>query len=477
MNEIQSILKKIPAVDRVLDEPVITSLPSAYPRSVIVESIQETIEDLRQNLLQDASGADKSETISPGKVAKKAAHLVKKKMTPSLHHVLNATGTLLHTNLGRAPLSDKAVQAIQNVARSYSNLEFDLETGRRGHRYSHVDELLRRLTGAESAAVVNNNAGAVLIALTALAQGKEAVVSRGELVEIGGSFRVPDVMSAGGVKMREVGTTNKTHLKDYQQAINKETGLFLKVHTSNFRIVGFSEEVSTKELVQLGRENGIPVMEDLGSGMLFDLSAYGIPKEPTVEEALGTGIDVVTFSGDKLLGAPQAGIILGKKWAIDKIRGHPMARALRIDKLTLAGLETTLRHYLNPKDALQEIPVLRMLSMSLEKTWELCAKLAELISEKFGHLVKLEIVPEISRIGGGALPLSELPGYALAVTPKNMSVSRLAERLHHTKPPVIGRLHENRLLLNPRTLSQNEEYLLVDSLTAALSDQDASDDL
>ncbi|MEA3464579.1 MAG: L-seryl-tRNA(Sec) selenium transferase, partial [Thermodesulfobacteriota bacterium] len=361
MNTFSEQLKQLPSIDRLLQLPSLAKTNA--PHCLVVEAAQEAVDHYRTQILQGkvAQGAAQLDIT---KIGAAATQRLQRKLQPSLRQVINATGTLLHTNLGRAPLSNASLQAIDAVARSYSNLELDLATGKRGHRYSHIDKLLCRLTGAEAAAVVNNNAGAVLLALTALAQGDEAVVSRGELVEIGGAFRVPDVMAAGGVILREVGTTNKTHLRDYQQAINDKTGLLLKIHTSNYRIVGFTEAVSAAQMVELGRCHKIPVMEDLGSGMLFDLSPFGLPKEPTVKEGVAAGIDVLTFSGDKLLGGPQAGLIVGKKWAINKIRNHPLARALRIDKLTLAALETTLGHYLDQQQAIDEVPVLRMLNMS-----------------------------------------------------------------------------------------------------------------
>lgn len=463
------LLRQLPAVDRLLNAPAMQAMVTVCPHIILLEAAQQTVAGLRQAVL--ATDAQ-SHTIdlSVEAVARQAARLATRKLQPSLRHVINATGTLLHTNLGRAPLSDKALAAIDQVARTYSNLEFDLHTGQRGHRYSHIDELLCRLTGAEAAAVVNNNAGAVLLALTALAQGKEAIVSRGELVEIGGAFRVPDVMAAGGVILKEVGTTNKTHLKDYRTAIGEHTGLLLKVHTSNYRIVGFSSQVPAADMVDLGREHNIPVMEDLGSGMLFDLSSYGLPREPTVSEAVSAGIDVLTFSGDKLLGGPQAGLIVGKKWAIDKIRHHPLARALRIDKLTLAALEATLRHYLDQQEALRELPVLQMLAMTESEVKKRARRLQQKIRTALADQVDTAIVAEASQVGGGALPLTELPGYAVALTPRNCSVEELAIRLRQGNIPLVGRLQEGRLLLNPRTIFAAEETLVVTALKEALED-------
>jgi L-seryl-tRNA(Ser) seleniumtransferase len=459
-----TLLRQLPAVDRLLNEPALRELESGVPHILLVEAAQQTVAELRREVL-----AGGSPDLSPAAVAARAAALARAGAEPALRPVINATGTLLHTNLGRAPLAPAALAAVTAVARGYSNLEFDLASGERGHRYSHIEELLLRLTGAEAATVVNNNAGAVLLALTALAKGKEAVVSRGELIEIGGAFRVPEVMAAGGVLLREVGTTNKTHLRDYRGAIGEATGLLLKVHTSNYRIVGFTAEVPAAELVGLGREHGLPVMEDLGSGMLLDLSSFGLPREPTVAEAVAAGIDVVTFSGDKLLGGPQAGLIVGRREAIENIRKHPMARALRSDKLTLAALEATLRLYLDPARALAEIPVLRMLAASATELRSRSRRLARRLAAAVGEAARIEVVAEPSTVGGGALPLTELPGFAVAVAPHRLSVDALAARLRAGTPPVVGRIQEGRLLLNPRTIARSEEKDLLRAVTDAFS--------
>ncbi len=469
----QTLLKQLPAVDRILREAPMAALAERLPHAILLEAAQQTVEELRQAILQGREPVDAGQ-FEAGHLATRAARLAEGKMLPSLRAVVNATGTLLHTNLGRAPLSPAALDAMAAVSRSYSNLEFDLENGERGHRYAHIEKLLCRLTGAEAATVVNNNAGAVLLALTALTRGREAIVSRGELVEIGGAFRVPDVMAAGGVILREVGTTNKTHLRDYQEAIGEATGMLLKVHTSNYRIVGFSSAVPAGELVSLGRQQGLLVMEDLGSGMLMDLSEFGLPREPTVAETVAAGVDVVTFSGDKLLGGPQAGLIVGRAGAIEKIRRHPMARAMRSDKLTLAALEATLRHYLDRAEAVREIPVLRMLAASTEEIETRCHGLARRLALSLGERAEIAVVPEPSAVGGGALPLTELPGFAVALSPRKMTVSALAARLRQGRPPVVGRIQEDRLLLNPRTVAAEEEDCLVRVLTEAMSPGDAS---
>ncbi|MEJ2199637.1 MAG: L-seryl-tRNA(Sec) selenium transferase [Desulfuromonadaceae bacterium] len=465
MSNKQTLLRQIPAVDRVLNLPGLVAFARTCPHVLLLEAIQEVLSGRREAILAGAENLD----LSPEAIGEEARQRTEGKMAPSLRRVINATGTLLHTNLGRAPLCQEALSAIDRVSRSYSNLEFDLDSGQRGHRYSHVEQLLCRLTGAEAAAVVNNNAGAVLLALTALAKGKEAIVSRGEMIEIGGAFRIPDVMASGGVILKEVGTTNKTHLRDYTGAVSEQTGLLLKVHTSNYRIVGFTQEVPAPELVELAQRHGIPVMEDLGSGMLLDLSAYGLPREPTVREAVEAGIDVVTFSGDKLLGGPQAGLIVGRRTAIDKIRHHPMARALRIDKLSLAALEATLALYLDREQAITKIPVLRMLSMSSEELQRRSTDLAEKLRHDLGDRAQIEVVTETSAVGGGALPLTELPGFAIALSPRDMTVDSLALALRHSNPAIIGRCRDDRLLLDLRTVLPEEDHLLLPNLTAILA--------
>ncbi len=468
MNPHQELLRRLPSVDRLLNEPALANLASGCPHCFLAEAARESVEELRRCVLDDAA-AVAPEAFEPAALAQKAARLALGRLAPSLRHVINATGTLLHTNLGRAPLPNAALQAINEVSRSYSNLEYDLDTGRRGHRFRHVEELLCRLTGAEAATVVNNNAGATFLALTALAAGHEAVVSRGELVEIGGSFRIPDVMAAGGVTLREVGTTNKTHPRDYRDAIGEQTALLLKVHTSNFRILGFTAGVSSAELAQIGSDYGIPVMEDLGSGMLFDLAAYGLPREPTVAEAVASGLDVVTFSGDKLLGGPQAGLIVGRRAQIEKIRQHPMARALRIDKLSLAALEATLRLYLERDTALREIPVLRMLAAPAEELRERCQQFVHRLQEQVRTEIESQTIQASSTVGGGALPLTELPGHAVALRPRTFSVDQLAQRLRLNLPPIIGQVQDDRLLIHLRTVDPDEEQSLILALKNALN--------
>jgi L-seryl-tRNA(Ser) seleniumtransferase len=465
MNMQQQLLRRLPAVDRVLREDVLQALLVELPQEAVSAAAQEAVAALREELLtQELVAAGR---LEPASVAEVAARRCRELLSPSLRKVINASGTLLHTNLGRAPLAPQALDAMAEVAAGYSNLEYDLVEGVRGQRYTHIESLLTRLTGAEAALVVNNNSGAVLLALTALGCGREAVVSRGELVEIGGAFRIPDVMEAGGLKLREVGTSNRTHLRDYENAVNEETAILLKVHTSNYRIVGFTSDVPARELVPLAREKKLVLMEDLGSGLLIDLSRYGLEAEPTVPEVVSAGVDVVTFSGDKLLGGPQAGLIVGKKEYIDSLRKHPLARALRIDKLTLAALEATLRLYLKPGAAERELPVLRMFAADPLEQKQRCEKLCERLQQEQLSAV-IELVEDVSRVGGGAMPLTELPDWAIEIAPAHQDVVTLAKRLRDLRPAVVARIQNERLRVNLRAVFAEEEESLTQALIVAL---------
>lgn len=462
----QELLRSLPAVDRVLREEALQDLLTCLPHDVLAAAAQQAVADLRCQLLA-GKAAQTVEALQPAQVAIAAARLCQPLLQPSLRKVINATGTLLHTNLGRAPLAEEALQAIQSVAEGYSTLEMDMDSGQRGERYSHVERLLTQLTGAEAALVVNNNAGAVLLALTALGKGSEAIVSRGELVEIGGAFRIPEVMEAGGLMLREVGASNRTHLRDYQQAISEQTKILLKVHTSNYRIVGFTSDVPASELVPLARENDLILMEDLGSGMLCDLTRFGLPYEPTVAETVKAGVDVVTFSGDKLLGGPQAGLIVGRKDLIEKIGRHPLARALRIDKLTLAALESTLRLYLQPDVALEKLPILRMFNAKAEEQQQRCQRLLERLQAEDLPVV-LSLVADFSRVGGGSMPLVELPDWAVEIKSETLSVDTLARRLRSYQPAVVVRVQNDSLLVNLRAVNEAEDRLLAQLLLAAI---------
>ena len=466
----QQVLRKIPSVDEILSREEIVGLLRVHPRAVVVEAIRKGLGRLRKKVLhqEDLSGCEETlfsfENLFP--LFQKEIDL---QVQPRLCRVINATGIVIHTNLGRAPLHPLALKQIVEVAKAYSNLEYDLALGERGDRYAHVEGILCRLSGAESALVVNNNAGAVLLCLNTMAEGREVVISRGELVEIGGAFRIPDVMKRSGAFLREVGTTNRTHLNDYQRAIGPGSALLLKVHTSNFRVMGFTAEVSLDELVQIGREHHLPVMEDLGSGCFVDLTRYGLEKEPTVQETIRTGVDVVTFSGDKLLGGPQAGIILGKKDILDSIKLNPLTRALRIDKLTLAALESTLLLYLDEQRAMEEIPTLRMLGLDRRELKSRGRRLLKRLQEKLGRGVQVTLKEDVSQVGGGALPLQELPTIVLSIKSPDRSVKSLEESLRKGIPPIISRISKEELIFDMRTVSDEEIPLLAAGVEKALS--------
>ncbi len=451
MQSRETLLRRIPAVDEILRRPAVEAWSKTHPHAVLVEAIRGVLAGLRERIL---AGEDiRSEDLDPAGLLPRVEARLIALLRPSLRRVLNATGVVVHTNLGRSPLPAEAVEAVRRVAEGYSNLEYDVARGERGKRFVHVEGLLRDLTGAEAATVVNNNAAAVLLVLNALAAGKEVLVSRGELIEIGGSFRIPDVMARSGARLREVGTTNKTRLADYEEAVGPDTALLLKVHTSNFAIVGFTEDVPVSDLSGLGRGRGIPVVHDLGSGSFVDLAQIGIGPEPTVGASLKSGADVVTFSGDKLLGGPQAGIIVGKRNLLDRIRSNPLARAVRIDKLTLAALEAVLRIYRDePEGAVKKIPVLSMLTAAPADLKRRAQKLAEMIRREVGDRAAISVQPEQSQAGGGALPLGNLPTWAASVLPADVSVSRLEALLRENDPPVIARVKEGCVLFDPRTL-------------------------
>ena len=450
----KALFRKIPAVDRLLDVPRLIETASAYPRSLILRGVHEILDEIRQGIAKNE--IEDPAFLSTEEISEKVVERVGLLAQSSLRAVINATGVVVHTNLGRSILSERVLERFKPLSGGYSNLEYDLTQGKRGSRYVHVEGILKELTSAEGAMVVNNNAGAVLLSLETLARGREAIVSRGELVEIGGSFRMPDVMRKSGVKMVEVGTTNKTHFRDYEEAINPETALLVRVHRSNFQIVGFTEDVDTSQLVELGNKYGIPVMEDLGSGSLIDFSKYGIPKEPTVQEALASGVDLLTFSGDKLLGGPQAGIMLGRRDLIDAIKKNPMTRALRIDKLTLLALEETLNMYRDENVAVEKIPTLRMICESYEALKAKVRRLARMIGKLDTHKFALDQEDGISRVGGGALPLLELPSRLLCFIPEKLSAHQIEKWLRSYTPPIIVRVEKDRVLLDVRTVQEEE---------------------
>jgi L-seryl-tRNA(Ser) seleniumtransferase len=458
----QRYLRALPAVDELLHHSQGQTHLKIHSKALVVGSIRRVLEKKRQAILRSANAQEAGAVeIGQERILSEVQEELAAAMRPSLRPVINATGVVLHTNLGRALLSPEALKKISEIGGRYSNLEFDLTTGDRGSRYGHVEEILCRMTGAESALVVNNNAGAVLLALNSLAEGKEVIVSRGQLVEIGGSFRIPDVMIKSGARLVEVGTTNRTHLEDYEKAVGERTALLLKVHTSNFRILGFTAEVSLKDLVALGRAKGLPVMEDLGSGCLVDLSEYGIEKEPTVQETMEAGVDVVTFSGDKLLGGPQAGIILGKKRFLDLLKKNPLNRALRIDKLTLAGIEAILQVYLNEARAIKNIPVLAMLTCPKGELERRAKRFRRKLIKDLSSVCQVNLKEDVSQVGGGALPLQALPTTVITLRPLETSAAKLEERLRKSDPPVIARVKEEEVLLDLRTVTKTEESALL----------------
>ncbi|WP_312636787.1 L-seryl-tRNA(Sec) selenium transferase [Oscillibacter sp.] len=456
----QEYLRAIPKVDELLREPSVQALAERYSARTATDAVRAVLEDLRRELL--SGGRD----TPPDKAALCAAveAVARDTAQPSLRSVINGTGVVLHTNMGRACMSERAAEAARAVARSYNTLEYDVEGGCRGHRCAHVEGLLTRLTGAESALVVNNNAAAVLLILSAMAEGGEVVVSRGELVEIGGSFRVPEIMETCGARLREVGTTNKTRLGDYEKAIGSDTRALMKVHTSNFRVVGFTETVSPAALAALGRSRGLPVIEDLGSGSLVNLARLGLRDEPTVQESVAAGMDVVSFSGDKLLGGPQAGIIVGREESLSLLREHPLYRAVRVDKMTLAALEATLRAYVE-ETAETELPTLAMLAASPEMLRMRAQRLCALAREAG---VDAEVVPDEDQVGGGSVPTQTLPSFAMAVTPGRGGVDALEAAMRLREKPVIGRVAHDRYLLDARTLREDEFSCIVDALRESL---------
>lgn len=465
--EQQMLLRKLPAVDTVLRMPETEQLVCRFGNSTVVQQLREMIEEWREQIL---AGAITSSTLE-NQLKALPQHLeqrIARAQRPSLRPVINATGVIIHTNLGRSLLAEAAREQISRVASSYSTLEVDVATGERGSRYSHVVDLLVQLTGAEDAIVVNNNAGAVLLTLGALAQGREVIVSRGQLVEIGGSFRIPEVMEQSGCKLVEVGATNKTHLSDYERAIGHETAALLKVHTSNYRMIGFTEEVSSEKLVQLAHDRGLLALEDLGSGVLLNLENLGHIHEPTVQEALQVGMDIVTFSGDKLLGGPQAGVIVGKADYIRRISKHPLTRALRIDKLTLAAFEATLRLYLDQAAAVREIPTLRMLAERVDKLRSRASQLQTELVGRLGDLAEVCVVESVAQVGGGSLPGYDIPSAAVAIAPKAMSANELEAALRLGDTAVFTRIYRGRVLLDLRTVQPGEEGMVCSAVLAAL---------
>jgi len=447
----QKLLRLLPGVDQLLEQSKKDRYFDNIPKAVVINSIRHTL-DSRRNRILAADQIIAEQSLSDIRIMELVKEAVAKAMTTNLKPLINATGVVVHTNLGRSLLPAEVIDNLAQIAGRYSNLEYDLAAGKRGSRYSIVEDILCEISMAEAGMVVNNNAAAVLLCLETLARGKEVIVSRGELVEIGGSFRVPDVMAKSGGILKEVGTTNRTHLKDYENALGDNTALMLKVHRSNYSVIGFTAEVSLKELVGLGTKHRLPVMEDLGSGTFIDFTKYGLVQEPTVQESVAAGVDVVTFSGDKLLGGPQAGIILGKKQIVDRIKQNPLARALRIDKMTLAALETTLRLYRDEDRAIRQIPTLRMLTMDLNELANRADRLADELSAIGDSRLEISRLERSSKAGGGAMPLLELPSKCLGIKVQGMSANKLEKNMRLNSPPIIGRIEDDRFIMDPRTL-------------------------
>jgi len=444
--------RRLPAVDALLAEPDVAALAATGPRSLVVRAVRETIEAARAN-----GGSGPPEGWSAAIRSR-----VQRLAAPSLGPVINASGVVLHTNLGRAPLARPAMAALARIGAGYANLEYDLARGARGSRHALCRDLLVELTGAEDALVVNNAAGAVLVALSALARGGEAIVSRGELVEIGGAFRIPDIMARSGATLVEVGTTNRTHLKDYEGALTPASRLLLKVHQSNFQVTGFTAQVPAQQIAAVGHARGVASLYDLGSGLLVDLAPWGLSGEPTVPQALASGVDAVAFSGDKLLGGPQAGILLGTRAAIEACRNDPLARAVRADKFTLAALEATLALYRDPAASLREIPVLRMLTEDVKQI----RHRAEALHKGVG--TDTDIVEGESEVGGGSFPGAKLKTWLVRVGPRHLTPDALAARLRASDPPIVARIEDDRVLLDPRTIFPDEVETVARAVRSAL---------
>lgn len=455
------LYRSIPKVDVLLENQDIVTLIENHHRDVVVDVIREEIDKLRNFIKENDDINLIEEKIN--NLIENIKISTEKVYSYNIKKVINGTGTILHTNLGRAIISKKHADYLSEVVTSYSNLEYNLEEGKRGERYSHFEKLICKITGAEAAMAVNNNAAAVMLVLSSMAAEREVIVSRGELVEVGGKFRIPDVMKSSNAHLVEIGTTNKTHLEDYEDAISENTGAFLKVHTSNFKILGFTESVSIEELCKLGREKDIPVIEDIGSGVLIDLSKYGLEYEPTVQDSIKAGVDVVSFSGDKLLGGPQAGIIVGKKKYIDKMKKNPLTRAFRIDKFTATILEMIFHEYLNEEDAIKNIPVLSLITKDLKEIEKNTNDLFNKI-EKLKDVADINVEDTLSQIGGGSLPAERIKSKSVTIMPKNISTQSLEAKLRAGKNPVVGRISEEKLILDMRTVLEDEIDILAQKL-------------
>jgi len=460
----KELLRSLPKIDEVLMDERISALMERIPRETVVDAVRDSVETIRADIL--AGKITEPSEMKLDTIIDRINHTANKMDIKSLRPVINATGVVLHTNLGRANLSEKALAQVISVANNYSTLEYDPEKGVRGSRHSHVENMIKKITGAEAAMAVNNNAAATMLVMAAIGRDREMIVSRGELVEIGGSFRIPDIMKESGAVLVEVGTTNKTRISDYESQINENTAALLKVHTSNYRVIGFTEDASLRELRELGDKYGLPVIYDMGSGLMTDLSEWGI-HEPVVKEGLKDGADVILFSGDKLLGGPQAGIIAGKKEYIDKMKSHPLARVVRVDKMTIAALEATLSEYADRDRALNEIPVLRMITKSREDLQAECLLLKGMLDEikdpEDGSVAySARVVDDDGVVGGGSAPDSRLKNIVLAVDHGKLSPDRIEEALRKGEPPVIARIKNDSVIIDVRTVNKSEYDIIAE---------------
>lgn len=457
MSQSKDLLRELPSVDRLLNHIRCRSLLTRFNREYVTRQCRELLDELRRDIRQGSSIP--VDQLADESMLTRLEQRINAEGEPRLDRVVNATGTILHTNLGRALLAQSAIEALCRVAGHPVNLEYDLAEGERGKREGLIEKLLLDLTGAEAATVVNNNAAAVLLCLNTVANGKEVIVSRGELIEIGGAFRIPEIMAKSGAILREVGTTNRTHPQDYEQAIGENTALLLKVHTSNYKVVGFVSEVSLPDLVAIGNKHNIPVMEDLGSGALVDLSQYGLPKEPLVADQISLGADIVTFSGDKVLGGPQSGLIVGKKAWVSQIGRNPLHRALRCGKLTIAALEATLRLYRQSPNITAEIPTLKAFTRRVEEITAMGERVVPVLQQALGEEFRLSLEDSTSQIGSGALPTEEIPTKVIAIHHEQLGAARIAERFRAARPPIIGRINDGRFLLDLRTVFDPEDVV------------------
>jgi len=469
-----NILRKLPSVDTLINTEEGKQLIKKHGHTSLVNATRSVLEELRSEILKKEKASIKEDGLSADSIMKRVQNHLKKKFSPSLQKAINATGIILHTGLGRAVLSKKALEAIHDTIEGYCTLATDIETGQRGHRDIHLNGLLCELTGAEAATIVNNNAAATVLILNALAKGKEVIVSRGQLVEIGGSFRMPDVMESSGAILKEVGTTNKTHLKDYLAAVNENTGAIMRVHHSNYRILGFAEEPPIEDLIKLGKEFHLPVIDDIGSGALMDLKEFGLETEPLVKQSINAGVDVCCFSGDKLIGGPQSGVIVGKSAVLEKIKKNPLARALRVGKMTIASMEATLKLFLDPEKLTLNHPCYRMFSCELEDLEKRAQKITKKLSAGAKDKADIHTVDGGSQVGSGSVPIETLPTKLLSVKPSSLSADNLAKKLRSNVPPIFTRVQKDSVLFDLRTIQPEEDESVQEALLRILFGKELS---